>query len=288
MRIVKLSAAILTALFLSATATAATVTQEGSGIGKDGEIKVKVVFEDGKIKNVDILKQQENPVLSQKVFTDLKDEIVKTDSADLDVIAGATYSSLGLLAAVKDAAQKAGITLKKVEKKAVKAQVAIPAERNYDVVVVGAGGAGFATFISNCVACLYFFVLLMLEQFFLLKVLNKAPAVVGHIYTLFFVVVSWAIFAIEDFAQLGAYLKVMFGLGGVPLVDAQLGYYVTSYLPILLVAAVASTPLGAKLYHKLKPRAAEVVCTVLVLAGLVVCPAYLVDGTYNPFLYFRF
>ena len=73
-----------------------------------------------------------------------------------------------------------------------------------------------------------------------------------------------------------------------PLVDAQLGYYVTSYLPILLVAAVASTPLGAKLYHKLKPRAAEVVCTVLVLAGLVVCTAYLVDGTYNPFLYFRF
>ena len=135
---------------------------------------------------------------------------------------------------------------------------------------------------------LYFFVLLMLEKFFLLKVLNKAPAVVGHIYTLFFVVVSWAIFAIEDFSQLGAYLKVMFGLGGVPLVDAQLGYYVTSYLPILLVAAVASTPLGAGLYHKLKPRAAEVVCTALVLAGLVVCTAYLVDGTYNPFLYFRF
>ena len=77
MRIVKLSAAILAALFLSATAAAATITQEGSGIGKDGEIKVKGVFEAGKIKNVDILKQQENPVLSQKVFTDLKDEIVK-------------------------------------------------------------------------------------------------------------------------------------------------------------------------------------------------------------------
>ena len=97
MRIVKLSAAILAALFLSATATAVTITQEGSGIAKDGEIKVKVVFEDGKIKNVDVLKQQENPVLSQKVFTDLKDEIVKTDSTYLDVIAGATYSSLALL-----------------------------------------------------------------------------------------------------------------------------------------------------------------------------------------------
>ena len=135
---------------------------------------------------------------------------------------------------------------------------------------------------------LYFFVLLMLEKFFLLKVLSKAPALVGHIYTLFFVVVSWAIFAIEDFAQLSSYLKVMFGLGGVPLMDAKLGYYVTSYLPILLVAAVASTPLGATLYRKLKTPAAEVVCTVLVLAGLVVCTAYLVDGTYNPFLYFRF
>ena len=103
MRIVKLSAAILAALFLSATAAAATITQEGSGIGKDGEIKV--VFEDGKIKNVDILKQ-ENPVLSQKVFTDLKDEIVKTDSTELDVIAGAIYSSLGRIAS-QQAAQVA-------------------------------------------------------------------------------------------------------------------------------------------------------------------------------------
>lgn len=106
MRIVKLSAAILAALFLSATATAATITQEGSGIGKDGEIKVKVVFEDGKIKNVDILKQQENSVLSQKVFTDLKDEIVKTDSTELDVIASAIYSSLGRIAS-QQAAQVA-------------------------------------------------------------------------------------------------------------------------------------------------------------------------------------
>ena len=135
---------------------------------------------------------------------------------------------------------------------------------------------------------LYFAALLILEKAFLLKLLDKLPALLRHLYTLFLVAVSWAIFAVEDFSQLGSYLKVMFGLGGVPLMDAKLGYYVTSYLPILLVAAVASTPLGAKLYHKLKPRAAEVVCTVLVLAGLVVCTAYLVDGTYNPFLYFRF
>ena len=135
---------------------------------------------------------------------------------------------------------------------------------------------------------LYFFVLLMLEKFFLLKALDKAPALVGHLYTMFFVLVSWAIFAIEDFSHLTAYLKVMFGLGGVPLVNETLGYYLTSYLPILLVAALASTPLGVTVYRKLPRLGAQAVCAVLVLGGLVLCTAYLVDGTYNPFLYFRF
>ena len=135
---------------------------------------------------------------------------------------------------------------------------------------------------------LYFFVLLMIEKFFLLDLLKKAPALVGHLYTMFFVLVSWAIFAIEDFSHLIAYLKVMFGLGGVPLVNGSLGYYLTSYLPILCAAALASTPLGAGLYRRCGVRTQQVVCTLLVAAGLVVCTAYLVDGTYNPFLYFRF
>ena len=108
------------------------------------------------------------------------------------------------------------------------------------------------------------------------------------LYTMFFVLVSWAIFGLENFAQLTAYLKVMFGLGGVPLINGELGYYLSSYLPILLAAAVSSTPLGARLYHKLPQKAAQAACAVAVLAGLVVCTAYLVDGTYNPFLYFRF
>ena len=135
---------------------------------------------------------------------------------------------------------------------------------------------------------LYFFVLLMIEKFFLLNLLKKAPALVGHVYTLFFVLVSWAIFGLENFTQLTAYLKVMFGLGGVPLINGELGYYLSSYLPILCVAALASTPLGVSLYRRGSVRVQQVACTVLVVAGLVVCTAYLVDGTYNPFLYFRF
>ena len=111
---------------------------------------------------------------------------------------------------------------------------------------------------------------------------------IQHIYTLFFVLVSWAIFALEDFGQLGAYLKVMFGMGGVPLTDGTFGYYLTSYLPILCAAAVASTNLGRVLYGKLSPRTSQAVCAALVILGLVICTGYLVDGTYNPFLYFRF
>ena len=110
----------------------------------------------------------------------------------------------------------------------------------------------------------------------------------GHIYTIFFVMVSWAIFAIEDLGHLASYLRVMFGLGGVPLADGTFGYYLTSFLPVLCVAAVASAPLGRAIYRGMGTRAQQVACTVLVAAGLLVCTAYLVAGTYNPFLYFNF
>ena len=135
---------------------------------------------------------------------------------------------------------------------------------------------------------LYFFALLLLEKFLLLKPLERVPAPVGHIYTLFLVMVSWAIFALEDFSHLAAYLKVMFGLGGVPLADGTFGYYLTNYLPALCVAALASTPLGAAVYRRFGLQVRQAVCALLVAGGLLLCTAWLVAGTYNPFLYFRF
>ena len=135
---------------------------------------------------------------------------------------------------------------------------------------------------------LYFFVFLMLEKLVWGRALARLPAAVQHVYTLFLVLVSWAIFAIEDFGQLVPYLKVMFGLGGVPLADGAFGYYLRSYLPLLVIAGVGSTPLLSKLWHKLPRKAAAVAMPVLLLAGLMVCTGYVVDATYNPFLYFRF
>lgn len=135
---------------------------------------------------------------------------------------------------------------------------------------------------------LYFFVLLVVEKFLLQGILNKLPALLQHLYALFFILVAWAIFAIDDFAHMSAYLKVMFGLGGVPLVNPAFFYYGAGYLPILLIAALCATPLGVRAYERLKPKAAMAVGPVLLLAGLVLCTAYLVDASYNPFLYFRF
>jgi alginate O-acetyltransferase complex protein AlgI len=135
---------------------------------------------------------------------------------------------------------------------------------------------------------LYFGLILILEKRFILHLLERLPAWVGHCYTLILVLISWALFAITDFSSLLAYWKVMFGFGGVPLVNETFFYFLKSYLPLLAVAAVASTPLAKNLYGKLPRRAAELSGAILLLAGLILSVAYLVDGTYNPFLYFRF
>ena len=135
---------------------------------------------------------------------------------------------------------------------------------------------------------LYFAALLILEKAVLLRVLEKLPRALQHLYAIFLAVVSWAIFAVEDLGHLGVYLKAMFGFAQGGLADGAFRYHLVSYLPVLMIAAVASTPLGVKLWKRLPERPMKLVLPVLLLAGLTLSTAYLVDATYNPFLYFRF
>ena len=139
----------LIATVFAGGAMAGAVTAEGTGVGKHGDVTVAVTFDGGKITDIKVVKEQENKVLARGVYTDLKDQVIATNSADLDVISGATFSSKGFLDAVKDAAKKAGVTLSKADKKAIK-KVAkdLPKNSSYDVVVVGAGGAGFSAAIE--------------------------------------------------------------------------------------------------------------------------------------------
>ena len=134
---------------MSAAAVAAPVTTQGTGVGKHGDMTVAVTFDNGRIQAIEIVKEAENPVLAKKVYTDLKAAVIASNSADLDAISGATFSSKGFLDAVKDAAKKAGVTLSKADAMAIKKVVKnIPAVSNYDVVVIGAGGAGFSAAIE--------------------------------------------------------------------------------------------------------------------------------------------
>ena len=143
------AAALLAAGTLSASVFAAPVTAEGTGVGKHGDITVAVTFDAGKIQDIKIVKNAENPILAKKVFTDLKDQVVALSSTDVDLISGATFSAKGFIDAVNDAAKKAGVTLAKADKKALKkAARKLPKTSNYDVVVIGAGGAGFSAAIT--------------------------------------------------------------------------------------------------------------------------------------------
>ena len=91
------AAALLAAGTLSASVFAAPTTVEGTGVGKHGDITVAVTFDAGKIQDIKIVKNAENPILAKKVFTDLKDQVVALSSTDVDLISGATFSAKGFI-----------------------------------------------------------------------------------------------------------------------------------------------------------------------------------------------
>lgn len=137
---------------------------------------------------------------------------------------------------------------------------------------------------------LYFGVLIIIERVGFGKVLDKLPSAVGVAYTFIAVVFGWVLFETNTLTDCARYIGAMFGAGGV-LVDASSKYYFVSYFIIFVICAFASTDVFAKLLGKVKNKHRLVVsyCAPAVqLALMLVCTAFLVNATYNPFLYFRF
>lgn len=132
---------------------------------------------------------------------------------------------------------------------------------------------------------LYFAILLVVEKVFLMKYLNRSK-VLSHVYLLFAVVISFVIFNAVDMKEAFQYIGGMFGSGGLPLVSAEALYYLRSYAVIFLMAIIGATPLPKRIVGKVK--ATQYVEPVFLLILLVLVTAYLVDGSFNPFLYFRF
>ena len=141
---------------------------------------------------------------------------------------------------------------------------------------------------------LYYGIILMLEKGFLLKWLEKIPAFFRHLYTLIIVLFGWLLFVFEDIGAGFEYIKNMFGINGAGLLIASDAYEITRNLVFVAILCVACTPLPKKLFYKLYFNegkfgtvyryAVPVVATVF----LTVSIAYLVDSSFNPFLYFRF
>ena len=134
---------------------------------------------------------------------------------------------------------------------------------------------------------LIFAVLLMLEKGFLLKKLNKAPSFISHAYTLFFVLLSFVFFAIEDMSMGLTYMSGMFGMKGLPLINADFLYNIRNYGALLVILFIGATPFAKNTFNRLREKG-EWLVPVLCMIGLIISTAYLVDASYNPFLYFRF
>ncbi len=142
---------------------------------------------------------------------------------------------------------------------------------------------------------LWFAFFLILEKVFLKKMLSFLPKLVGHVYSLLVVLVGWAVFELESLRETAGFLQAMFGMNGAVLWDRQGMYLCRENAVLLAIGIVAATPLAAKLTKMLsKSRAGyamavyrlgeKVIPAVLLLLSI----AYVVEASYNPFLYFRF
>ena len=128
---------------------------------------------------------------------------------------------------------------------------------------------------------LYFFLLISIEKAGLLKFLNNNKFI-SHIYAIFFILIGWVLFAVVDLAQIKLLFKQMFSFN----IGNEWIYYLRNYAIVFIIAIIFSTSFPKKLYKKFIKN--DVIDTVIILMIFLVSIAYLVDSSYNPFLYFRF
>jgi alginate O-acetyltransferase complex protein AlgI len=137
----------------------------------------------------------------------------------------------------------------------------------------------------------YYGVLLMFEKLFLLKGLSRAPAWLGHLYSMFLVVIGWMFFAQTDFGQMGRYLSAMFGVGAAGVIDSDFWYFLSCNAVLLVALIICSIDHRTWLQKVVRgsgPRLWPAAKIVVMIAALFVSFAFLVGDSYNPFLYFRF
>lgn len=138
---------------------------------------------------------------------------------------------------------------------------------------------------------LYFALILIMEKHFLLNWISKLPKILQHLYALLLVVISWVIFYFESLPMVLYYLKGLFGLNGLVFANAQAWYTLLNYGVIFIFAAYFSTPHFMTLMNRklnVQKRSTQLGVALSFVLIFIACVSYLVDSSYNPFLYFRF
>ena len=138
---------------------------------------------------------------------------------------------------------------------------------------------------------LYYGVLLLLEKYVWGRLLDRLPGAVRHIYTIILFVFGWLIFTAPSLSGLGANFGAMFGAYGNAFADGAAWYYLTSNLILLIICTLCSTPLIKMIFGRisLASHKAGQIAAIVIYGGLFITSlAYLVNATYNPFLYFKF
>ena len=133
---------------------------------------------------------------------------------------------------------------------------------------------------------LLFALLLILEKW--VPGIQTLPGWLRHLYVLLAVTISFVIFNAGSMIQAGSDLAAMFGIAGLPISSQAAVYYLRSYGPVLILSILGATPLPKLLLRRLPGRITAALQPVALGLLLLVCTAYLVDGSFNPFLYFRF
>ncbi len=136
----------------------------------------------------------------------------------------------------------------------------------------------------------YYGVILIIEKVFLGRIIEKLPKVLQHIYALFFIIIGWVIFRVEDFSQMGIVLQKMFTWQASSIIDnIVLNFDVFSSLPYILIGIIGSMPLWTKVREKRKQTNSYLIVSNLWSFGIFMLSiCFLLVATYNPFIYFRF
>lgn len=138
---------------------------------------------------------------------------------------------------------------------------------------------------------LYYGFFVLIEKIFMKNLLEKLPVAIRRIYTMIIVMVGWVLFSMNTLDESIQYIKVMFGISSNKFIDGTSVYYIYTNILIFIILILCSTPIIKKIFNRIKERYNSkglIIALLIQIIILLLSVAYLVNATYNPFLYFRF